>query len=184
MTVSSTSRMAGGAVGWRSGRGSGPAKYDALAGALLQERPPDGRAPGDVAALHVDLVFAHDAITRGRALLVFDLDEGAEEGRGFVVFHLRGARVHDGGVVEALGEPLDATVDLAELALAVDVLGVLAAVALGGGVGDVADDGGALAVAEGPELLLQLLRAVAGDVVRDLLARLHPLYLACASSWR
>ena len=61
---------------------------------------------------------------------------------------------------------MDAPVDLAELLLAVDVLGVLAPVALGGRVGDVLHDLGPLLPEQIRELLLEPLRALARDVDR------------------
>ena len=55
-------------------------------------------------------------------------------------------------------------VDLAELFLAVEVLGVLRAVSLGGGLGDRAGDLRALAVPQKLELLAQHGRAFRRDV--------------------
>jgi hypothetical protein len=75
------------------------------------------------------------------ALLVVDGDGGAEED---AVAAGLGPGIDHRHVVEALAEEAHAAIDLAQLALAVDVLGVLRAVSLGGGVGQEADHLGPL----------------------------------------
>src|SRR5205814_4937383 len=93
-----------------------------------QERARERGVDADVAEPRVDLVGADDAIATRLAVRGLELEPGAEEDRGPVARAL----VHDAQRLEALAEVAHAPVDLAELLLAVDVLGVLGAVALGG----------------------------------------------------
>src|SRR5579859_2338567 len=58
-----------------------PPKSDRVALAALEERAAEGRSPGDVALVEIDLVFADDPVRRPSARLVLDLDVGAEERR-------------------------------------------------------------------------------------------------------
>jgi hypothetical protein len=105
------------------------------------------------------------------SLVVLELDEGAEEdllralGR-----HIGDHRQH----VDTLGEELDALVDLAQLLLAVDVLGVLGAIALRRRVGDALDHTRTLHAQEAVELLGQALVAFGGDVLAPLHHSLVP----------
>ena len=78
-------------------------------------------------------------------------DDGAEED----ATRLRGVGPHDLELVEALGQELDAPVDLAQPLLAVDVLGVLGAIALGRGRGDLARDARPLDAQQPHQLLLE-----------------------------
>ena len=82
--------------------------------------------------------------------LVFDGDMGSEED----ATRLGGVGAHDLEFVQALGQELDAPVDLTQPLLAVDVLGVLRAIALGGGRGDLAGDARPLDAQELHQLLL------------------------------
>src|SRR6516164_10315098 len=100
--------------------------------AALQERTAERRAPGDVAPVEVYLVLSHDPVRRPFAVLVPHLDVCAEKHR---VRAIR-PRLDHRRTLEALGQPVDATIDLAELFLPVDVFGVLAPVALSGRIGD------------------------------------------------
>src|SRR5690606_14766845 len=74
------------------------------------------------------------------------------------------ARRHHDQLVEAPGELLDAAVDLAQPLLAVDVLGVLGAVAVGGGLRDLARDARSLLAPQPLELGAQPLVAFGRDV--------------------
>src|SRR5690606_21331125 len=80
-------------------------------------------------------------------------------------------RVHDGHAVEPLAEKADAPVDLRELLLAVDVLGVLRAVALRRGLRDGTRDGRALAAPKLVELRPKALCAFLRDELRARRAR-------------
>src|SRR5690606_29117802 len=103
---------------------------------------------------------ADDAIFRDGAVLVLQLDLGAEEHAIRLVL----ARRHDRQRVETLAQELDAAVDLAQSLLAVDVLGVLRAVAVRGGLGDLARHARSLLAPQPLELGAQLLEAFGRDV--------------------
>src|SRR6185436_1569683 len=75
-------------------------------------------------------------------------------------------RIDDDRALEALRQVAHAAIDLAEALLAVDVLGVLRAIALRGGVAHLVHDARALDAPELAELLGELLRAGRRDVVR------------------
>src|ERR1017187_9883414 len=94
-------------------------------------------------------------------MVVFDLHERSEEGR----LDVSGARLDHGCALETLGQPLHSPVDLPELSLAVNVLGVLASVPLGGRIGDLLNNLRPLPVAQVRELPLKPFRSLASDVV-------------------
>ena len=93
---------------------------------------PDRRLPGDVAGGAVGLVDTDDPVGGGLAVLVLDGDGGAKE-------HAIAVRLRRGSTIRTSSRRLDRKRSrlsiLAQLALAVDVLGVLRAVSLGGRVG-------------------------------------------------
>src|SRR5262249_6631962 len=101
----------------------------------------------------------------GLAVVVLDVHRRAEE---YLVLAALLLGVHDHRRVEALAQPLQAPVDLAQLLLAVDVLRVLRAVAEGGGVRDLVDDARPVHHAQLVRLLGQLAVAEGRDVVRHL----------------
>src|SRR6185312_16047414 len=109
-----------------------PVEHHSVAVLFLQQRAPDRRLPAHVAAREVDLVLADDAIRRALSIFVFDLDGRPEEDARLAV-----SRLDDLRELEPLGQKVNASIDLAELLLAADVLGVLAAIALSGRVGHV-----------------------------------------------
>ena len=111
---------------------------------------------------HVGLVDADDAVGALAAVLVRHRDRGAEE---HLIGLLARGRVDDFGRLQALGEEADAAIDLAQAPLAVDVVGVLRAVAVGGGPGDDLDQLGALLVSRCSASLLQPRVALRRDVV-------------------
>src|SRR4029079_2200943 len=104
----------------------------------------------------VDLVLPHDLMRAAGALLVLELDGGAEE--DLVALLL--LRVDDDGIREPLRQVAHAPIDLAELLFAVDVLRALGSVALGSRVGALLDEPGALGGAEPAELLGEAASAV------------------------
>src|SRR5262249_19002723 len=94
--------------------------------ALAEEGRADRRPPADALARGVDLVLADELELLLVAVVVFENHRGAE--KDLVSALLR--RVDDHRRVDALAQKAHAPIDLAELALAVDVLRVLRAVAL------------------------------------------------------
>ena len=76
------------------------------------------------------------------------------------------ARIDDPDVVQPLGQEAQALVDVTQLPLAIDVLGVLGAVALGGGIGQRGDDLRALLRAQEGQLFRQAFEAGGRYVVR------------------
>src|SRR5581483_5458626 len=102
---------------------------DLVSRLTTEEGTADRRLPGDVPPIQIDLVFPYDAIRAPRALVVFYLDVGAEVHHRFAV----GPRLDDRDGLQPLRQPVDTPIDLAELLFSVDVLGVLAPIALGGG---------------------------------------------------
>src|SRR5262249_20127483 len=117
--------------------------------------------PADPRGVAVDLVLTHDLMGAARAVLVLDLDRGAEE--DLVALLL--ARIDDHRVREPLREVAHAAIDLSELFFAVDVLRVLGPIALCGRVGHLLDDAGALGGAKPGELIGEAASAFGGDVI-------------------
>src|ERR1700729_111205 len=58
---------------------AGPPEHHRVPLSPLEQQLSERRAPGDVPLVEVDLVLAHDAVGGPRAVLVLDLDVGAEE---------------------------------------------------------------------------------------------------------
>src|ERR1700684_1484471 len=56
-----------------------PAKQDRVVLLPPEERASERRSPRDPSGLQIDLVLADDLVLRFHALLVLDLDDGAEE---------------------------------------------------------------------------------------------------------
>ena len=79
-----------------------------------------------------------------------------------------GARLDDRERIHALGELAQAAVQLAQLLLAVEVLGVLAPVAQRGGRLDLGDDARPLTAPDALVLLGDAPEALGGDVARQL----------------
>src|SRR2546428_6234284 len=102
----------------------GRAQRNAVARARLEQRPGDRRDPRHAAARRIDLVDADDA-DLFLFVLHFYPHGGAEEHlvgvAPFRIHHLRG--------FQPLDEKADAAVDLAQAPLAVEVVGVLRAIA-------------------------------------------------------
>src|SRR5207244_3686943 len=98
------------------------------------------------------------------AVFVLDLDGRTEEDAIAFTFGPL-VRIDDLRGLETLREPMDLAIDLTELLLAVDILGVLAPIALRGGVRHVLDDL-RTRFEELREIFLQLLRAGGSDVIR------------------
>ena len=140
-------------------------KENRVSRAFFQERAPERRAPRDVSFVEIDLVFSDDAVRRPRSRFVFDFDESPKE-HGFDSIR---ARHDDRRALEALRKPVDAPVDLPELALAVDVLGVLAPVSLRGGVSDILDDLRAVFPEKLRMLELEFLGTLGRDVIGGVL---------------
>ncbi len=127
---------------------------------LAEQHAADRRRDAHESALDVELVGTDQAVAVLLAALVFERHPGTEED-AVGIGHLAGA--HDAHLVEALAQKSHAPIDLAQPLLAIDVLGVLRAVAEGRGVGDLLRDSGSL---DGPQLLelgLELSRAFGGD---------------------
>jgi len=92
----------------------------------------------DQSAFRFCLVGADQLITALLPVFVLDVNDGAEEHN--VELRWSFGNVHDFYVVQTSRQKADTPINLAQLLLAVDVLRVFGAVALGGGVGDLLDD--------------------------------------------
>lgn len=108
-------------------------EHHAVAWTGFHQRPRQRRHPTDVMTLEVDFVGADDADLPFRAGIGGVVNRGAEE-------HARGGRpasrcvrIDNLRIVDALREEADAAIDLAQAALAVLVVGVLAAIAVARG---------------------------------------------------
>jgi hypothetical protein len=125
--------------------------------------PSSPRATGE--SIDVALVGADDAVRLPLAVLVLDVDPRAEE------HALRIARqvADDDHVFEPLRQEPHPPIDLAQALLAVDVLGVLAAVAHRRRIGHVLRDARTLLQPQLIELVAKLLRALRRDVTVALL---------------
>src|ERR1700754_5220200 len=143
-----------------------------------QQRPGDGRDPAHMALGEVDLLDADDLDGAFFALFGGAGHGGAEE-------HLVGpgppGRVDDLRALEPLVEKADPRVDLAQPLLAVEIVAVLRAVAIGGGPRHDLHDLGPLLAHERHQLLAHALEALRGHVVlgaggqtRDLVGQLVP----------
>src|SRR5690606_23918200 len=108
------------------------------------------------------LVGADEPIAPAPAGLGIELEPRAEkDARG-----VAGQLVDDDDAVEALAQVANSPIDLGELAFAVDVFGVLRAVALRGRLGDRRGHGRTLRPPEVIELGAQSRRALGSDVLR------------------
>src|SRR5262245_35642116 len=132
----------------------------ALEGA--HQRPRDGRDPAHMAAAGIDLVDADDLDRALFALGVGIGDGGAEE-------HLLGpgplGRIDDLRALQPLAEEADASVDLAQALLAVEIVTVLRAVAVGRRPRHDLHHLGPLLAHERHQLLAQALEALGSHVV-------------------
>src|SRR5690606_6277443 len=99
---------------------------DFIVDCLTQERAPERRVHADVTLRGIEFVRTDDAVLDERAVFVFELDPGAEENARRIGRRL----VDDDHAVESLSQEAHPSIDLAELAFAVDVFGVLRAVPL------------------------------------------------------
>src|SRR5690606_37614181 len=124
--------------------------------------PPERRVHADVALVVADLVGPDEPVLARLAIGVLELEPRAEVDPG----RIRRRPVDDGHAVEALAQVVHAAVDLGELLLAVDVLGVLRAVALRGRLRDGPRDFRAPALPELVELRAEPFRAFPGDELR------------------
>jgi hypothetical protein len=109
----------------------------------------------------IGLVGADERVRLRLAVLVAHLDDGAE------THHVTAElfRTHDDRTIETLGEQLHAPIDLAQALLAVDILGILGAIALGGSLGHLAHHLGALDAHQPLQLAGELFVTSRGEVV-------------------
>ena len=127
---------------------------------LPQEGAAHGRVDADLPRFDVEFVGPHDAIRELLARVVLEAHPGAE-----VHLAVGGGRVaHHRQLVEALAEKAHPRVDLAQPLLAVDVLGVLGAIAQRRGVGDLLGHARALLVPQAIELVAKNLLPLGRDV--------------------
>src|SRR5690606_21730419 len=110
----------------------GSAHGDVVAFAPAEQRARDRCLHADPTLVDVRLVRSDDAIRDLVALLVFERHPRAEECTGGITRWF----ADDDQLVEALRQEAHPTIDLAQPALAIDVLGVLGAVALRRGIRD------------------------------------------------
>src|SRR5262249_7674127 len=129
------------------------AQRDDVADRALQQGRRDRRDPRDASPRRIQLVDADDGDRATFAGLVEPGDRCAEV---HALVRLAGV-VDDHGAVETLRQEADAAVDLAELALAVDVVAVLGPVAVARRPGDHVDE---LRTVIAPELLQLLVQAL------------------------
>src|SRR3546814_8769741 len=109
----------------------------AVAAALAHEGARHRRADGDLAARQVRLVIADDADPVAAVVLVQVGDDRAEAD---AAVHRLAFRAPHRGILQSARQPVAAPVDLAQALLVVDVVAVLAAVAVTGGPGDTGAD--------------------------------------------
>src|SRR5258706_1307550 len=128
--------------------------------ARLEQRARHRRDPRDIAFPRIGLVDADDA-HRALAARAAHAHLGAEED----LVGVAARRAHDLGRLEALDEKAHAAVDLAQPALAIDVVGVLRAVAQGCRPGHGLHHLGALDVEQVLFLALQAREALGSNVI-------------------
>src|SRR5262245_48742747 len=140
----------------------GRAHADHVALESAHQRPCDRRDPADMAPAGIDLVDAHDL---DRALFALGIgvgDGGAEKdlvGLGPL------GRIDDLRALEPLAEEADAPVDLAQALLAVEIVAVLRAIAVGRRPRHDLHDLGPLLAHERAELLAQARETLGSHVV-------------------
>ena len=137
-------------------------KEDLVVEALSVDGARDRGIHADQPLRHVELVGPDDAVAQRLAVLVLQRDPGAEVHLAVV----RGRLAHDLHLVEAPGEVAHAAVDRAQAALAVDVVAVLRAVAVLGGLVHRGRDLRALDLPQLHQLLAQALLALRSDMGR------------------
>src|SRR5690606_5807189 len=140
---------------------TGQADADLVVDLFAQDGPAQRRVHADPAFGGIELVGADDAVAVQVALLVFQLEPGAEVNSALVA----GQLVHDDHAIQALAEIAYPPVDLAQPLLAVGVFGVLGAVALGCGLGHGSRHLRPLHLPQVGELILQALVAFRRDVL-------------------
>src|SRR5690606_27841825 len=141
-------------------RPAGQLRFELVVRALLQHGAGERGIDADPAEPGVGFVGADDAVAGGLAAAeVLDLDVRAEEHR----LRIGGRALHHPQCFQALAEVADAPVDLAQLLLAVAVLGVLGTVALGRGCGQRTHHLGTLEPPQRVEFGLQPRVALRGD---------------------
>ena len=156
----STSRISRCSVFWG-------VQHDPVPGARLHERLGQRRPPADVAAVHVHFVQAHDGDDVLEVGGIAVGDGGAEKNaRGCGRLARRG-RVHDLRGINTFGEKPDARVDLAQSAFGVHIVGVFAAIAVGGGPRHHLGHRRPFPVEQEPVLVLEALQSCRRDVVLD-----------------
>src|SRR5262249_1672734 len=134
---------------------------DLLPAALAEERTTQRRFHAHPRPAGVGLVGTDDLVGAPCPVLLLERDQGPEPhplGVGLLLGD------DDGGGVQATLEKANPSVDLPEAALAVDVFGVLAPVALGGSCADLGCDLRPFHVEKGEELGMHPLRPGAGEV--------------------
>ena len=147
------------------------AQDDAIARARLHQRARQRRHPTDVAAVQIDFVDADDAddVFVAGGVLVGD-GRAEEHARGRRSRPRRG-RIDDFGRVDAFRQKADPRVDLAQPPFAVEVVGVLAAVAVAGGPGHDLRHRRPFPVHQEPVFVFQALQPCGRDVVLQLRPR-------------
>jgi hypothetical protein len=100
--------------------------HDLVSFGLLHERLCHGRIHTDQAVGGVEFIGPHNAVLADTSFLVFKPHPGAEKNLGRV----SGIGVDDNNILKPVFEVMDPRIDLTELLLAVDVLGVLGTVPL------------------------------------------------------
>ena len=128
----------------------------------LGQRARHWRNPAYLAFQRIEFIDAQNGDRVLLAGLISIGDGGAEEN---LVAAVLAGRIDYFGQVQAFGEKTDAAVDLAQAALAIDIVAVFGAVAVGSGPVDHAHDFRALDIDQLQQLVLDALVALRRDVV-------------------